>query len=192
VRSKAIGILALLALTASIGVAMAMWTETLKVNVGINTGEVKLDFDAWCVEHPEVEGKDVGSCTADVTTDEDGNPLVVVNISNAYPWYGFTLYVRMNNTGTVPVKIYNYTYSISGDDLTSWLNCTTNATQVQIDPYDVNPDEQVKTFYFNCTFIQDNEDGEVLPENAQMTILGQVVFAQWNEVTGDLQGPGPQ
>ena len=188
-RSKAIGILALLALTASIGVAMAMWTETLKINVGINTGEVKLDFDAWCVEHPEAEGKDVGSCEAEVTTDDEGNPLVVVNISNAYPWYGFTLYLKMNNTGTVPVKIYNYTYSISGDDLTPWLNCTSNATQVQIDPYDVNPDEQVKVFYFNCTFIQDNAQGEVLPENAQMTVLGQVVFAQWNEVTGGVQGP---
>lgn len=191
-RSKAIGILALLAITASIGVAMAMWTETLKINIGINTGEVKLDFDAWCVEHqegPDDDIKDVGSCDAYVTTDDEGNPLVVVNISNAYPWYGFTVYVQMNNTGTIPVKIYNYTYSISGDDLTPWLDCSTNATQVQIDPYDVNPDEQVKTFYFNCTFIQDNEEYGVLPENAQMTILGQVVFAQWNEVTGGIQGP---
>lgn len=183
-RRKAIGILALLALTATIGVATAMWTETLKINVSINTGEVELDFSAWCVEHPEEEGKDVGSCDAYVTTDEEGNPLMVVNISNAYPWYGFTVYLQMNNTGTIPVKIYNYTYSIYGDDLTPWLSCTSNATQVQIDPYGVNPDEQVKTFYFDCTFVQHSESGQMLPENAQMTILGQVVFAQWNEVTG--------
>ncbi len=188
-RSKAIGILALLALTASIGVAMAMWTETLKVNVSINTGEVNLDFDAWCVEHPEVEGKDVGSCDAYITEDKYGTPVLMINVSNAYPWYGFTVYLRINNTGTIPVKIYNYTYSIYGDDLTPWLSCTDNITQVQIDPYDVNPDEQVKTFYMNCTFIQDSEDGEVLPENAHMTIMGQVVFAQWNEVTGPIQGP---
>jgi len=192
VRSKAIGILALLSMVASIGVAMAMWTESLSVQVNVNTGEVNLDFDAWCVEHqegPDDDIKDVGSCDAYVTEDEEGNPLVVVDIDNAYPWYGFTVYVRMNNTGTIPVKIFNYTYTITGDDLTPWMNCTTNATQVQIDPYDVNPDEQVKTFYFDCTFLQDNSSGQVLPENAEMTILGQVVFAQWNEVTGPIQGP---
>ena len=181
-KAKVFGVMALLAVLASVGLAMAMWTETLRINVYIDTGEVDLDFDAWCEEYPEDEGKDVGSCEAYVYTLEDGTPKVHVELDNLYPSYRFKLFLWMKNVGTIPVKIFNYSYTISGDDITSWLDCDTNATQVQLDPYDVNPDEQVKVFVWDCHVLQENAAGEELPENAHMEIHGEVVFAQWNEV----------
>ncbi len=179
-KGKLIGAAALLALVATVGLALAMWTETLYFNIYVETGSVDLEFDAWCEEEPEAEGKDVASCYAYVTeivVDDITYPKIVLELSNLYPSYKFHFYVTVTNTGTIPVKIYDFDYWVAeGEDLTPWFDCEHNFTEIQLHP------EESVTFYAFCHVLQDVEGFGELPEDAYMHLEGYVVFAQWNEV----------
>jgi len=97
--SKAKAMFGLVLALIALGVALAMWSETLMVNVNVNTGEVKVKFSDWyCTDkgadpqapgfHNE-EGKNVASCDISVEEkDSEGNAIkLLVNIGNAYPGY---------------------------------------------------------------------------------------------------------
>jgi hypothetical protein len=133
VRNLALGALGIMLL---VGV-MAMWSDTLRANVTVETGTVDIGFvpgsliylDAcglspgygqyggydWnASNYPNLgayqldDGKDVG-CT-DVTmndTDGDGDlDTMTVNLNNVYPWYYTHIAFKIENTGTIPVKIW--------------------------------------------------------------------------------------
>ncbi len=120
---------------AIIAAATAMWSETLKTNAVIDTGEVDWEFvngslillDAcglppgygssggydWNASYyPDSRGtqldKDVG-CTEAVFIDSDGDgdyDTLNITIHNAYPWYYTHVAFRVVNSGTVPIKIW--------------------------------------------------------------------------------------
>jgi len=164
----------------AIGAALAMWSETLTVNVSVGTGEVKVKFSDWyCSDtgpDPQAEnfhnteGKDVASCDISVEeVDSGGNAVkLLVTISNAYPGYSIDVGLVIDNIGTIPVKLYNY--DISGVNTTALSVSLTVPEDTQIDPgYN-------STYTLHVTVLQTAE------ENSEYTFEVTLTFAQWNEV----------
>jgi len=149
-----------------LGAALAMWSETLTVNVTVNTGKVDVSISAQCLEAPEAEGKDVASCT--VTPSEDGNS-VTVTISNAYPGYKVNVYLTVSNDGTIPVKLYRF--SISEYDESALSVTPTMPSNTQIDP------GETSTYILSIEVLQGAEQSSTYRFTVTLT------FAQWNEVT---------
>lgn len=115
--------------------AFAMWSETLRVNSAISTGEVDWRFvpgtliylDAcglqpgygffagndWNATYLPQPGtvqldKDVG-CTRVVLIDSDGDgdtDTMNVTLHNMYPYYYTHIAIKVHNSGTVPIKIW--------------------------------------------------------------------------------------
>ncbi|MEM0046622.1 MAG: SdrD B-like domain-containing protein [Fervidicoccaceae archaeon] len=126
--------------------AMAMWGESLKVNTSVNTGELDIRFvpgsvitsdpcgsfpgyDWNATYYPNAGAtqldKNVG-CTAIQLIDSDGDgdhDTLNMVIYNAYPWYYAHTAFKVENDGTIPLKIWrvgingNYYYAIDGSEL---------------------------------------------------------------------------
>jgi hypothetical protein len=93
----------LVLLLAAVGVGYAKWSKDLQIDGLIQTGEVVVGFcDAYCIEWPEAEGKDVGYCDVFL---EEGSSSFEVQMGNTYPCYGVDVYYLVNNLGTIPVKV---------------------------------------------------------------------------------------
>lgn len=178
--SKIIGLLAITILLASLATAYAMWSETLKINVAINTGEVAVEWSDWACSDtgpdPQApgfnndEGKDVAQCIIEPEVyDDEGNVIKLnVTIVNAYPGYQPELYFLVDNIGTIPVKLLNYT--ISDVNTTALDVAFTTPEDTQIHPGGDS------TYGMTVTVLQEAE------ENATYTFEVTLVFAQWNEV----------
>ncbi len=178
--SKIIGILALTILLASLATAYAMWSETLRINVTINTGEVDVEWSDWACSDtgpdPQApgfnnsEGKDVASCIVEPELYDDEGDVIKLNVTivNAYPGYQPEFKFLVDNIGTIPVKLLNYTI----------IGVNTTALDVEFYP---PADTQIhagedSTYEMKVTVLQAAE------ENATYTFEITLVFAQWNEV----------
>ncbi len=177
------GILAALVLFASVGAAMALWSDSLKINTTIETGEVRVDFDSWnCSDvnaDPQAQGydnsenKDVAQCIVEPEIyDETGSVIKLnVTLNNTYPGYHVIIYFNVTNTGTIPVKLLSMSYSNFTEEDDAALNVWLVAP--------------------NDTQIHAGEEGEyelhiVVLQEAEMNMTYffdvMLVFAQWNEV----------
>lgn len=115
--------------------ALAMWSETLRVNSAISTGEVDwrfvpgtvvyldacgltpgygfyggYDWNASYLPLPGAEqlGKDVG-CTMVILVDSDSDgdmDTMNVTLRNVYPYYYTHIAFKVHNDGTIPIKIW--------------------------------------------------------------------------------------
>lgn len=168
-------ILVVLAVLAS---AIAMWSETLMVNVTVKTGEVDVKFSDWyCSDtgpdpqaegyHNE-EGKNVASCAIDVEVlDDEGDVIkLLVTLDNAYPGYTVDVYLVIENIGTIPVKLYDYSV-VFDEPITAEL---TIPEDTQIDPGGSS------MYILKITIPQEAE--ELSTYTGEITLM----FAQWNEV----------
>ncbi len=167
---------------ASIIGAYSMWSETIKVNGVVNTGEVKVAFTGWsCSDNgadPQLpnstfhneENKDVADCNIEVAeVDADNNAITInITINNAYPGYNPVITLNITNIGTIPVKLYNS--SVTADDPLQVNLITPTTTQM-------HPDET--STYQISVFVPQSAD-----ENASYSFTVTLTFAQWNEVTG--------
>ena len=169
-----------LLLVAVVAGALAMWSDTLKINATIETGEVKVKFSEWyCSDvgaDPQAEGfsneegKDVASCYVSVEiVDEEGNPVkLLVTLSNAYPGYYVVVTFTVDNIGTIPVKLLSYEFSgVDETALDVWLEVPEDT---QIDPDDYG------TYELHIIVKQD------AAESSEYTFELTLTFAQWNEV----------
>ncbi len=178
--SKIVGILALTILLASLATAYAMWAETLRINVTINTGEVDVEWSDWaCSDRgpdPQApgfnnsEGKDVASCYVEPEIYDDEGDVIKLNvtITNAYPGYNPEFKFLVDNIGTIPVKLLNYT--IEG------VNTTALSVNMTI------PDDTQIHAGEDLTIGMSVEVLQAAQENATYTFEITLVFAQWNEV----------
>ena len=192
-----IGVFIALVMLASIGIAYAMWSETLRINVTVNTGEVDVEWSKYwsndTTEKPEVP--------LDVTTvkiveekyDEEGDLIKLgVTIENAYPCYKVGIYGMVDNIGTIPVKLLSATLIYDGKkiplELCKWvdldfdgdgepeLNVHLGLSEdggkdgIQIDPKGYDTYELVIHVKQNAK------------ELATYKFEVEFVFAQWNEV----------
>jgi len=160
--------------------ALAMWSDTLKINATIETGEVKVKFSEWYCNDvgadPQydgfhnVEGKDVASCCVEVEVeDEEGNPIkLLVTLDNTYPGYYVVITFTVDNIGTIPVKLLSYEFSgVNEEALYVWLLVPEDT---QIDPGDYG------TYELHIVVLQG------AAENSTYEFELTLTFAQWNEV----------
>ena len=173
-------IIPILVLSAMLFGAVAMWSETLKINATINTGEVKVKFSSWSCSDtgsdPQAEGfhndenKNVATCGVSVEeVDGEGNPIkLLVTLNNTYPGYSVDVNLVIDNIGTIPVKLLSS--SITGVNETALAVSLDIPEDTQIDP------EGNSTYTLHITVLQEAE------ENSTYTFEVELVFAQWNEV----------
>jgi len=124
-----------LLLLASTGIAYAMWSETLKINVTAKTGELDWEFVGGTLTFMDACGlqpgygnyggndwnasslpqpgstqldKDVG-CTEVELIDSDGDgdyDTMNITLHNVYPWYYTHIAFKVHNNGDIPIKIW--------------------------------------------------------------------------------------
>ena len=123
ISRRSIFLLTLLAVFAIVVSAFAMWSDILKINATIETGDVDIEFTGtpWIFEGEEYGKPWVANCSAELTDvqDEDlnnpaGNNDLELNIHvyNAYPCYYCKVFnVNVKNTGSVPVKLKTSVYA---------------------------------------------------------------------------------
>ncbi len=118
-----------------ISIGIAMWSDTLKTNTYVSTGEVSIEFVNGSVIYLDACGlqpgygyycgndwnatrypdsyssqidKDVG-CTAVNLTDTDGDgdsDTMTITLNNVYPWYYTHIAFKIHNNGKIPIKIW--------------------------------------------------------------------------------------
>ncbi len=177
---KLMSISALAILVLALGSALAMWSETLRINATVETGEVDVKWSEWwCSDegpdpqgegYSNEEGKDVASCNVEVEAyDDEGDAIkLLVTIGNAYPGYAVDVHLVVDNIGTIPVKLYEYRIDIEEDvPLIVYLVIP---EYTQIEPGDSG------TYVLHIEVLQEAE------ENAEYGFEVTLVFAQWNEV----------
>ncbi|AFL66792.1 hypothetical protein [Desulfurococcus amylolyticus] len=179
VMGLALAGLAILAL----GTAVAMWYETLLVNTYVETGEVKVAWVDWqCSDtgsDPQLpesnfhndEGKDVAQCIVEPEVYDEDENVVKVNITlvNAYPGYNPVITLTVENIGTIPVKLLNYSFNGGYDN---------QALNVIIT---VPEDTQLHSggthdITINITVLQTASEDSTYSFELEFT------YAQWNEV----------
>ncbi len=191
------GILAIVLLVASISAAYAMWSETLKINIYANTGEVNVK---WSSVSTNDEGnttdpghdKNVGKCEAEIINDTSvsNEPFNKINITitNAYPCYNCTVTATVDNIGSIPVKLLSAKIILSnGSEFTLY-----DANQ-GIDKFG----EDFNFTYYDVVVKRDKDQIEAndyatynisihvkqpAEENTSYHFAIEFVFAQWNEV----------
>ena len=165
------------------GTAMAMWSETLKVNVYVDTGEVKVKWSDWeCSDtgpDPQAPGydnednKDVATCyvTPEIKDDENNTIKLNVTLDNAYPGYTVNITMVVDNIGTVPVKLYDSSWSNLSDIDEAALDINLIIpSDTQIEP------EENGTYILEITVLQAANETSTYSFDLELT------FAQWNEV----------
>lgn len=196
IGKSVIGVFLALVMLASMGIAFAMWSETLKINVTVNTGEVDVAWvEAWSndtIEKPDVP-LDVTTVTIEPEVYDDEGDLIKFKavIDNAYPSYKVGIYGKVLNIGTIPVKLLNATLRYDDKEiplkLCQWVDLDFNddgypdlnvhlgladdgGDDIQIDPneYDI---------YELVIHVKQEAD-----ELATYEFEVEFVFAQWNEV----------
>jgi hypothetical protein len=159
--------------------AVAMWSDILKINATIKTGEVKVKFSSWtCSDegsdpqgqgfHNE-EGKNVASCNVEASDGE--NPITLsVTLNNTYPGYSVDVTFTVDNIGTIPVKLLNY--NIIGVD----PNALSVSLSVPKDTTQIDPGGNSTTYTLHITVLQS------AAKSSTYTFEVDLTFAQWNEV----------
>lgn len=166
-----------LTMLVAIGFALAMWSETLYVNVTVQTGEVKVEFSEWyCSDtgpDPQAEGfnneegKNVASCDVYVEVEEnDYVTKLAVFLNNTYPGYTVDVTLIVDNIGTIPVKLYDYSLNFDQPIIAELI--IPEDTQIHPGGY--------ATFILRITVPQEAE--ELTEYFGEITLT----FAQWNEV----------
>ncbi|MGB9827778.1 hypothetical protein IMZ38_02185 [Thermosphaera chiliense] len=165
----------------ALGVATAMWMETLWINTYIETGEVRVAWTEWtCSDqgpdpqagepfHNE-EGKNVAQCivTPEIYDDEQNVIKVNITLVNAYPGYAPFITLYAGNIGTIPVKLLNYTnLQYDEEPLTVYLDIPEDT---QIHPGESLP--------IGIHIIVNQEAEELTTYSFEL----EFTFAQWNEV----------
>lgn len=181
--NQIIGISLIAVVLIGFSIALAMWSETLKINTYVNTGEVKVKWSEWyCTdygpdpqseEYSNVEGKDVARCTVTPEEyDQYGNPIKLkIELVNAYPGYSVDIVMIVDNIGTIPVKLYNASFiNWDPEDEQALHVYLMHSEDTQIDPGGNS------TYTLHITILQS------ALENSNYSFNIELTFAQWNEV----------
>lgn len=107
-----VGLVALLAVIGMglMGVAYATgWSKTLYINGDVETGTLSAKFVSVVPADPDGAGSDSGTCTAATSTSIGGtlDDTLDITVDNAYPGFICEVTFKVNNSGTIPAKVYN-------------------------------------------------------------------------------------
>ncbi len=177
-KVAAVALLAVLA--AAFGAALAMWSESLRINTYIHTGEVDVAWGGWeCSDmgpDPQApgfnntEGKDVASCIVEPEIYDNESEVIKLNVTivNGYPGYSVNATGYVVNTGTIPVKLLSS--NITGVDPSALSVNLYTPADTQLHP------GQNQSYTIEVTVLQS------AAENTDYSFEVTLVFAQWNEV----------
>jgi hypothetical protein len=87
---------------AAVGIGSALWFKVLTIDGSVETGNVDAVLSLDLVEEND-HGKDVADCGAELL---DDNMALRVFIENGYPSYECYVTINVDNTGSIPVHIY--------------------------------------------------------------------------------------
>ncbi|MEN4098343.1 MAG: hypothetical protein ROW52_00345, partial [Anaerolineaceae bacterium] len=179
--------------------AYGLWSETLRVEGVVHTGEVygrwfrcictdsvagsldpqPPDDEPWPYSYPPWEPKDVGRTTCAI--DSTDRRILNVTISNGYPSYWGDCTVKFENTGSVPVVIRGYQIVAHNFDLASdhgegdgeiWANYT-DGVGAQMEPCPHTTCRQSGNLEFHV------EQPALENHTYQFSVL--LCLGQWNE-----------
>jgi len=197
------GIFLALVMLASMSVALAMWSETLRINVTVNTGEVDVEWsnfwDNDTVEKPEARPPlDVTQVYVEAEDwDTEGDTIKLnVTIVNAYPCYNVSIYGNVSNIGTIPVKLLSATikYTINAEEQSvslppdTWVDLDLdNDSKADINVFlEISNDADCDGIQIDPGSFDVYELTIHVKQNAtELTTYFfeiEMVFAQWNEV----------
>jgi hypothetical protein len=171
--------IALAAILALAGAAMALWWESLLIDVTVETGTLDAQLSVHGYGDNEIElatqmnettpeVKDVSNITC--TLSEDGKTINVL-VQNAYPSITYFCEIDLKNTGTIPFKIYSIDFSGNLTDVAEefGFNNSVIVEGLQLEPGDEVSDTLV--IHLSNNAMEDTVyTGEVT-----------IVVEQWNE-----------
>ncbi len=97
---------------ALMGVAYALWSETLSISGTVSTGAVDVAFQNATDDDDGIDpgyDKNVADCTVELGANGDS---MTINITNGYPSYTCTVSYEFFNSGTIPVILNDISESI--------------------------------------------------------------------------------
>jgi hypothetical protein len=177
---------------AGVGVGYGLWSKSLLILGTVDTGWVDArwtlatcsEFYPWPVggHAGEVEGKDVGSTSAEI--DAEDPSILHITVTNGYPSYAVDCQVHFTNSGTIPVFMRGTTIIPVSANLT---NCTLTGNQAKT----LSCDQLTVKFVDNIGSQFDPGDElassltlhveQPADELATYEFEVQVCMAQWNE-----------
>ena len=188
----------------TLGVAYAMWSETLVIGSQVDTGELSAEwrlcaktdkgldpiypFDpAYVPEEKEDWGKDVGNVTCSI--DPENKRILRITINNGYPCYYNDCQVEFQNTGSIPFIVesinvtpvspadFNFASGYGVNDGEVWVLWADGVgTQVELDdPETLNIDESILGSSLHIHVEQ------CASENATYVFEIEAFLVQWNE-----------
>jgi len=196
---------------ATVGVGYGLWSKVLTIEGTVYTGEVNAvlsieeidEGDASLVsdnginEDKEIEGKDVGECTAeliDVPPDlvNKGPQLMRITIRNGYPSFSCFVNFNVQNLGTIPIKVDQPVLSgVDPDALDVAFikgslgagGCYYNEEPPGVPVGDVIPHPQLEPedMIFCTIWVHVRQQAS---QSATYTFVARVLAHQWNEFSG--------
>lgn len=153
--------------------ASAMWTDILRLNAVVETGEVNVTYRNIAVsEADEAEGKDVGNCTYVLETANSVDHLRIL-ISNGYPGYECMVTFDVVNIGTIPV--IGPLYSVT--EIPSEVRVVFNPPSVQ----QLHPGDFAR-YEIVIAVLQE------AVENSNYVVNIEITYVQWNEAYSSISG----
>ena len=161
--------------------AVSMWSDVLKTNVTVTTGDVDVSFDGYRVVEGDEYGKPwVADCVvnlADVKDEDLGNPAgdddldLNITIVNGYPGYSCTVYFNVSNTGTIPVigPFYEVPEVLNGIEIVFEPRLS------QLHPGDI------ASYAIYLKVLQEAGQG------SRYEVQVHLRYIQWNEVTAEIK-----
>lgn len=170
--------IALAAILALAGAAMALWWESLLIDVTVETGTLDAQLSVHNFGDNELEiAEDMGESDPTVkdvssiscTLSDDGKTIVIL-VENAYPSITYFCDIDLKNTGTIPFKVYSIEFSGNLTDVADFYF----SDGVIVEGLQVEPgDEEVDKLIIHLT----NDAMEDSVYVGEVTI----VVEQWNE-----------
>jgi len=153
-----------------VGGSYAMWSETLRINVTVNTGEVDVKWSGWSVSESDHGKPWVANTSVTVeANDSEGDAIkLAIVMNNTYPCYWANVSLVVDNIGSIPVKLYSS--NITGVNESALYVNLVKPVDTQIDPGE------------NATYILQIHVLQNATENTTYKFNVTLIFAQWNEV----------
>jgi hypothetical protein len=184
-RNKAMGAFAPVLLVAILAVsilggAMALWWERLNIDVNVETGTLDASLSVHDFGDNEIplavqagesdpSVKDVSNITCTLSPDANS---IDIQVNNAYPGITYYCTINLENTGTIPFKVYSVNLTGNLTDVMTSDSGFVNGSiyeGLQMHPGDVVYDT------LQITLTND------AAENATYTATLEIVVEQWNE-----------
>ncbi len=171
-----------LALIAVLGItagALALWWESLTIDVTVNTGYLEAQLSvhgfgdneteiAEEMGEPDPSVKNVSSINCTLS---DDNKTVTIVINNAYPSISYWCEIDLKNTGTIPFKVYNITFEGNLTEVADKFEFTDGTIYAGLQ---LEPDDEV----IDKLVIHLTNNAE---ENVTYTGKVTIIVEQWNE-----------